>query len=60
MPNDFDIVYKALSGFREITFNHRYGGMIKQYQLAQQAIEALKRIEQPELIEVKRDGKQRA
>ena len=52
MKNHKAIVTSALKAYRSIAFNHRYGAMMHDYRLAQQALESiefLQQVEQPTL-----------
>lgn len=45
--SDFDTIRKALKALRRISGGMRYGGLAHLYELAGDALAALKRIEQP-------------
>lgn len=49
MP-DFDTVRKALKALRRLAGSFRYGGLAHLYELAGDALDALDRIERPELL----------
>lgn len=41
---------KALKRLRNLAYQNRYAGLMEDYKLAQDALDALERIEQPELF----------
>ena len=53
---DMQIVEAALKRYGRIAYQHRYGGMQDDYELAQKAREAWERIKQPELFDVEQVG----
>ena len=53
MKNHKAIVTSALKAYRRIAFNHRYGAMMDDYRLAQQALDSiqfLQQVDQPALL----------
>jgi len=48
--NDLATIRKALKALRRLAASFRYGGLGELYKLAGEALEALERIEKPELL----------
>ncbi len=47
--SDWEIIKRAVLVLLKITEMFRYGGMLAEYELAQRAAEAVKRVEKPTL-----------
>lgn len=49
--SDIDAIRHALQRLRRIAYQRRYGGLMADWKLAQEALAALERVEQPALWE---------
>jgi len=47
--SDIETIRQALKRLRHLAYQYRYGGLQDDYQLSQQALAALERIEDPQL-----------
>lgn len=46
---DLELIKAALTTFHRLTEAHKYGGLMRQHELAKRALEAVERIETPML-----------
>ena len=48
--SDIDAIRTALQRLRRVAWQRRYGGLLRDWKLAQEALAALERVEQPPLF----------
>jgi hypothetical protein len=50
IARDMETIEKALKRLRHLAYQCRYGGLMSDYELAQDALAALERVQQPRLF----------